>query len=97
LAFNMAGIIGSFCAYDCDLAGDHYSLTRWFYLSAACISLFSLLVIKREHVSVINNGLSLQTKMTSIFFSIWSCYNKPIICSGKLMTIEHAIPRVVLS
>jgi hypothetical protein len=69
LSFNMAGIIGSFCTYDCDLAGDPYSLT-WFYLSAACISLFSLLVIKREHVSVINNGLSLQTKMTSIFFSI---------------------------
>jgi hypothetical protein len=42
---------------------------------------FSLLVlVKGTQVLVINNGLSLQTKMTSIFFSIWSCYNKPIIC-----------------
>jgi hypothetical protein len=48
----------------------HYSLTYvGFIWLAACISLFSLLVmVKGTQVLVINNGLSLQTKMTSIFF-----------------------------
>jgi hypothetical protein len=78
--FNMAGNHrSSFCLLI--WLATHYSLTYvGFIWLSACISLFSLLVIsKRTQVLVINNY---RFKLTSIFFSIWSCYNKPIICSG---------------